>query len=163
MYKSRWFSAAVLCLATLVVLIVAPHEKAAPEALNLGEIPDRCFSAKFEYAGDVQLGYKYIDSEIFVLTEPFASLALISTDQAFPDQNWVYRITFNWQPEPRRNEAGEILVLIYEDHMEVNGVSYVGDTWDASKLVTDVFGPKYRFFDYELHPYEESDSPFEEA
>ena len=96
MYKSRWFSAAVLCLATLVVLIVAPHEKAAPEALNLGEIPDRCFSAKFEYAGDAQLGYKYIDSEIFVLTEPFASLALISTDQAFPDQNWVYRITFNW-------------------------------------------------------------------
>ena len=159
MGRSRWFSAAVLYLVTLAVLIAAPQdprEEAAP--LDLSEIPARCFSAKFEYAGDAQRGYKYLTSELFVLTEPFANLALVPTDQTFPEQDWVYRITFNWQPEPYRDEAGEIPVLIYGDHMEVGGTSYVGDTWDSSTLVTDIFGPKYRYFDVELHPYEESDT-----
>lgn len=102
--------------------------------------------AKFEYAEEVDDGYKLITSEIASLYT-FDSLSItISDDNGSFD--WIYQITFN--PKELVEQGNQIVVLFGEDVISINGQNYIPADGTDYSGVLDWATNKYQSFDYEL-------------
>lgn len=98
-------------------------------------------NAKFEYceSDDCMI---FITSEIKTLSNAFLSLDLVTSDISVSE--WIYRITFNCA-ELTKNDQ-EIVVLIGDKAMSINGVSYSTPKNVSFESVVDLFASKYKYF-----------------
>lgn len=97
--------------------------------------------AKFECNGN-SMDEIFITSEIKTLSNVFSSLDIEKVDKTVSE--WVYRITFNCTE--LYPDAQEIVVLIGNDAMLINGESYSTPETVPFKSVVDIFDSKYKFF-----------------
>ena len=90
--------------------------------------------AKFDYRSDTGIETVIVTSRILHLSVFFQSLALEVTDAPF-DEEWVFRILFNWNRICVNCE--EVLVLVSESYIKIGDINYVS-TGDASRLLGTV-------------------------
>ena len=90
--------------------------------------------AKFDYRSDTGIETVIVTSRILHLSGFFQSLALEVTDAPF-DEEWVFRILFNWNRICVNCE--EVLVLVSESYIKIGDINYVS-TGDASRLLGTV-------------------------
>ena len=145
--RQRCPALVVFLLAAAAALVFAhrqPEPPLAPETLSFS-------SVRFEYAGED--GYKYHNDARFFspsLVRPFDGLRIRPTNQQFPDRDWTYRFIGDWFPS---NDSLAVEILVYDDHITVDGVSYV---WEdgVTRTFPAYFGMLYQWFDVPLVPYE---------
>lgn len=97
--------------------------------------------AKFEYCNDLPHPI-YITSEIFMLSSIFPSLVLEESN--YNVEPWVYKITFNCGE--LISNSKEIVVLVGEKCMSINGEIYSTPEEIPFKSVVDLFKSKYAYF-----------------
>ena len=106
------------------------------------------YCAKFEYADEENGGYKIVTSEIKTLSLFFDNIILVETDETF-SEDWIYRITFNWNKIAV--DSTEIVILIRANTMSIDSINYTTEDGVSFSRVVDVVTSKYVKFDYELH------------
>ena len=100
--------------------------------------------AKFEFAEDE--GYKLFTSEVGSLYT-FESLNIEPSEESFEGE-WIYRITYD--PKSIVPEGNEVIVLLGEKNISINGQVYVAREGTKYSDVLDWAVAKYEYFDYEL-------------
>lgn len=79
-----------------------------------------------------------------MLSNPFSSLDLIESD--IPVTDWIYRITFNCAELFQNNKNYEIVVLIGDNAMSIDGESYCTPENVPFESVVELFASKYQYF-----------------
>lgn len=97
-------------------------------------------AAKFEYRNSETDGI-IVSGEILGLTSYFASVLLEETDEEVTD--WIYRITFNCKEMCINME--EIVVLIGENALSVDGTAYTTPEGASFSGVVDAMAAKYKY------------------
>ena len=97
-------------------------------------------AAKFEYRNSETDGI-IVSGEILGLTSYFASVLLEETDEEVTD--WIYRITFNCKEMCINME--EIVVLIGENALSVDGVAYTVPEGASFSSLVDDMSAKYKY------------------
>lgn len=98
-------------------------------------------AARFEINGSPERTV-FVESEIWTLSSTFGSLRLVESD--IPVGEWKYRITFN--PVSVVKNSEEIVVLIGENSMSVNGNIYSTPEEVPFSAVVEVFDGTFNFF-----------------
>ncbi len=135
-----------VCSVAMVFLLLIIGWKLKNELINeqdvspFSKIGEAC-NAKFEFCKSDDC-IIYITSEIKTLSNTFLSLVLETSD--IPVSEWIYRITFNCA-ELTKNDQ-EIVVLIGDKAMSINGVSYSTPKNVPFESVVDLFASKYKYF-----------------
>lgn len=130
----------ILLIATVWCLIInfRPKQKESP-IQKIGESP----CAKFECRNSKEDGI-LISSEIFLLSNTFSSLDLVESE--IPVTDWLYRITFNCAELFQNNRDNEIVVLIGDNAMSIDGKSYCTPEDVPFESVVELFDSKYKYF-----------------
>lgn len=96
--------------------------------------------AKFDYRSDTGIETVIVTSRILHLSGFFQSLALEVTDAPF-DEEWVFRIIFNWNGVCINCE--EVLVLVSESYIKIGDINYV-----TAATPSKVLGTVHSLFEY---------------
>ena len=80
--------------------------------------------AKFDYCSDSGIQSKIITSEIKSVTNLFQSLDLekIALPSDCSDEDWIFRITFDWNGIC--TNCNEVLVLVYSSYVKIGDEYY---------------------------------------
>lgn len=103
--------------------------------------------AKFEFSGETDGGYKIITGETPVLTRFFDNTVLVPQDTPF-DEEWIYRITFNWNEVVKG--VPEVIVLVGKESISIDGDNYTTEDGVPFSAVVNDFTGKYKYLDFEL-------------
>ena len=128
---------------TLLVLVLLPGCKSREEQLQgpvfMEEI-QRSPCAKFEYRDSGTDGI-FVTGEISGLTSYF--LSVILEEGGEPVTDWIYRITFNCKEIYTGDD--EIVVLIGEKGLSINGTAYTTPREVSFSSVVDAIAAKYQY------------------
>lgn len=131
---------AILVLALLAGWNLMKNRQAKQDISMIDRIGEVA-CAKFEYSDSKDNGI-LITSEIKTLSNIFLSLDLVESDKTVSD--WIYRITFNCKE--LMTDGQEIVVLIGDDAMSINGETYCTREGVSFEKVIEIFASKYKYF-----------------
>lgn len=132
-----------LCTVFIVLFIVVTDSLNwfVSEEENIFKEMNRSGNARFEYIGEADRGYKYVEADMHVLRSYFSSLRIVPTEKTF-DEDWIFRIIFNWN-----SGLSEITVLVGATSMSFNNVVYVPEDGVQMSSILNQLLFKYNYIE----------------
>lgn len=141
MRKVFFICSSVVILILLFVIAWNVQQQSLDNEVSLINEIAQSTCAKFEYCKSADNGI-LITSEIKTLSNVFLTLDIISSN--IPVSEWIYKITFNCNEISLDNQ--EIVVLIGDKSMSINGVVYSCPDPILFDNIVDIFASKYNYF-----------------
>ena len=143
MKKIAISTASLLCivLAAIVVRMVAKDNEEMRSTPFDGI--EHSFNAKIEYHLELNERFKYVESEIWSFTSFFQNIDISPVDVFF-DEDWIFRITFNWN-QPQRDK---IVVLIGPTLLRIDEKVFSADSGMTHTKIIDAVKAKYDYYNY---------------
>ncbi len=128
----------IAVLVGVIIWALQPQpEKEEDVFARIGSAP----CAKFEYCESEEP--IFVTSEIRQLSTSFLSLTLEGSD--IPVSDWIYRVTF-YNSETFAGEDEEIVILVGEDSLSVNGEIYSTPEEIPYESILEYYDGKYQYF-----------------
>lgn len=139
--KKRLIFLSLIVFTLVVTLCIFLYFQYSESPKSILDDFDSFCCARFDYRSDTGIQSKTIVFQITHLTNFFQSLDLKESSSSF-DENWIFRIIFNWDGILKNGK--EVIVLVGNSHIKIGDTNYDAICGDFSDLLATI----HNLFDY---------------